>query len=340
MTTTTTKPIILVVDDVKPNRQLLFAHLAGMGAELREAADGAEALELITASEPDLILLDISMPRMDGLTLCRRLKADRRLRLIPVVLLTAQVDRDTRIAGLAAGADDFLTKPFDPEEVIVRSSVLLRERALNLSLDGAEAVIVALARAVEARDLYTIHHAERVGSYAREIGRALGLGPDELDALYKGGVLHDLGKIALPDSILLKPSELTPAEWMSVQEHSAEGERIAAPLRTTVALLPTIRHHHERFDGSGYPDHLRGAAIPASARIAAIADGFDAMVSDRPYRLGMELAVVRGILAVGAGTQWDPTYVEIFLTLIDRGVVPAAMAAGTIRDCAAVSLQS
>lgn len=328
--TATGTPVILVVDDSRPNRQLLLAHLAGMGAELREAADGVEALELIKLSEPDLILLDISMPRMDGLTLCRILKSDRRLRLIPIVLLTAQVDRDTRIAGRTAGADDFLTKPFDAEEVLVRSAVLLRERALNLSLDGAEEVILALARAVEARDLYTVHHAERVGTYAREIGRALGLSPDELDALYKGGVLHDLGKIALPDSILLKPSALTPAEWTLVQGHSAEGARIAGPLRSTVALLPTIRHHHERFDGAGYPDHLAGAEIPASARIAAIADGFDAMVSDRPYRLGMELAAVRGVLTAGAGTQWDPGYTEIFLELIDRGRIP--MDAAELRE--------
>jgi putative two-component system response regulator len=200
------RPIILVVDDLKPNRQLLRAHLAETGCDVQEASDGVEALELIKASEPDLILLDISMPRMDGLTLCRTLKDDPRWRLIPIVLITAQVDRTTRLAGLAAGADDFLTKPFDAEEVIVRSQVLLRERALNLSLDGAEEVILALARAVEARDLYTVHHAERVGANAREIGRTLGLGAAELDALYKGGVLHDLGKIAVPDSVLLKPS--------------------------------------------------------------------------------------------------------------------------------------
>ena len=149
-----TKPVILVVDDLKPNRQLLIAHLEETGCDLREAADGLEALEMIRAAEPDLILLDISMPRMDGLALCRPLKADPRLRLIPIVLLTAQIDRATRIAGLAAGADDFLTKPFDAEEVIVRSRVLLHDRALNLSLDGAEAVIAdssapdALARAL------------------------------------------------------------------------------------------------------------------------------------------------------------------------------------------------
>jgi putative two-component system response regulator len=312
------RPIILVVDDVQPNRQLLRAHLAESGCDVEEASDGVEALELIKASEPDLILLDISMPRMDGLTLCRTLKDDPRWRLIPVVLITAQVDRATRLAGLAAGADDFLTKPFDAEEVIVRSQVLLRERALNLSLDGAEEVILALARAVEARDLYTVHHAERVGANAREIGRTLGLGAAELDALYKGGVLHDLGKIAVPDTILLKPSALSAEEWVVMQAHSADGERIASPLRSTVALLPTIRHHHERFDGAGYPDHLVGAAIPAHARMAALADAFDAMVSDRPYRRGISVEAARAILVAGAGTQGDPGYTEAFVSLIDQ----------------------
>ena len=312
-------PIILVVDDVKPNRQLLRAHLTDTGCEVREASDGIEALALIKASEPDLILLDISMPGMDGLRLCRMVKQDPRWRLIPVVLITAHVDRSTRLAGLAAGADDFITKPFDAEEVIVRSQVLLRQRALNLSLDGAEEVILALARAVEARDLYTVHHAERVGANAREIGRTLGLGVAELDALYKGGVLHDLGKIAIPDSILLKPSALSAEEWVVMQGHSAEGERIASPLRSTVALLPTIRHHHERFDGAGYPDHLTGTAIPAHARMVALADAFDAMASDRPYRPGLELDAARAILVAGAGTQWDPSYTEVFLSLVDQG---------------------
>lgn len=320
-------PVILIVDDLKPNRQLLIEHLAEINCEVREAVDGAEALELIKASEPDLIFLDIAMPRMDGLTLCAILKADPRLRLIPVVLLTAQIDRDTRIAGLTAGADEFLTKPFDAEEAIVRASVLLRERALNLSLDGAEAVILALARAVEARDLYTVHHAERVGSFSRHIGRAAGLDPEELDGLYKGGVLHDLGKIALPDRILLKPGALSLAERIEMQGHSAEGERIVAPLRSTVALLPMIRHHHERFDGNGYPDHLKGTEIPVHARMVAIADGFDAMVSDRPYRLGMEVGAVREILADGAGSQWDPTYVDLFLSLLGQGALPTRIPA-------------
>lgn len=309
--------LVLIVDDMLSNRQLLAAQLTSKGYALEQAADGIAALECVSRCEPDLILLDVAMPRMDGLEVCRRIKGDNRLRLIPIVLLTAQNDRATRLAGLAAGADEFLTKPFDEEEVFIRARVLLRERVLNLRLDGAEAVILALARAVEARDLYTVHHAERVGGYAREIGRAAGLPVDELDALYKGGVLHDLGKIKLPDAILLKPDALTEAEWALMRTHSAEGERIAAPLQSTTALLPTIRHHHERFDGAGYPDHLVGLSIPAHARIAALGDSYDAMVSDRPYRLGMSEDEARAQLRAGAGTQWDPAFAETFLTLLD-----------------------
>lgn len=309
-----------MVDDLAANRALLEAQLLPRGYVVEQAADGIEALELIDAAEPDLILLDVAMPRMGGLELCRRLKADPRRRLIPIVLLTASVDRATRLAGLAAGADDFLTKPFDPAEVDLRSRVLLRTRALNLELDGAEGIILTLARAVEARDLYTVHHAERVGKYAAGIGRAHGLGEGELDALYRGGVLHDLGKIAIPDAILLKPTALTVEERARMQTHSEEGERIASPLRSTAALLPTIRHHHERFDGSGYPDHLAAAEIPLSARIVAVADSYDAMVNDRPYRAALDEEAARRQIAGGFGTQWDPEFATTFLRLLDDGL--------------------
>jgi hypothetical protein len=183
--------------------------------------------------------------------------------------------------------------------------VLLHERALNKRLDATEDVLFALARAVEARDRYTIHHAERVGLVAREIGRGLGLSPDDLLLLYQGGVLHDLGKIAIPDAILLKPGPLTEEEFATMRTHSAEGERICGSLRTTTPYLPIIRHHHERIDGRGYPDHLVGRDIPIGARIAAISDAWDAMVSDRPYRAGLGQEEALQQLRTGAGTQWD-----------------------------------
>jgi len=321
------RQVVLIVDDNEANRELLEAHLRGLGYEVRQAKDGLEALALIEAEEPDLVLLDIEMPRLDGLSVCRRIKAHPLWRLVPVVLITALGDRDTRLQGIEAGADDFLTKPFDAKELLLRTRVLLRERALNKRLDATESVLLAFARTVEARDRYTIHHAERVGLYAREIGAAAGLPPDDLEVLYLGGVLHDLGKVGVPDSILQKPGPLSEEEFAIMRRHSADGERICLPLRSTTQFLPIIRHHHERMDGRGYPDHLASTEIPLGARVAAIADGWDAMVSDRPYRAGLERDEAIGRLRGGAGTQWDAEFVGHFLELLDHGVSERVLAA-------------
>ena len=216
---------------------------------MREAKDGVEALDAVAAEEPDLILLDIDMPRLDGIAVCERLKAHPIYRMIPIVILTASSDRDTKLRGLAAGADDYLSKPFDAKELLIRTKVLLRQRALNQRLDATEGVLFALARAVEARDRHTIHHAERVGRYAEAMGAAQGLSHEDGELLYHGGVLHDLGKIAIPDAILLKPGPLTAAEFGTMRQHSIEGERICLSLRSVAHYLPIIRHHHERVDG-------------------------------------------------------------------------------------------
>ena len=314
------RPRVLVVDDKQSNRELLEGRLADLNYDVREAKDGVEALDAVAAEEPDLILLDIDMPRLDGIAVCERLKAHPIYRMIPIVILTASSDRDTKLRGLAAGADDYLSKPFDAKELLIRTKVLLRQRALNQRLDATEGVLFALARAVEARDRYTIYHAERVGRYAEAIGAADGLGSEDCELLYQGGVLHDLGKIAIPDAILLKPGPLTAEEFAKMRTHSVEGEKICLSLRSIAHYLPIIRHHHERVDGAGYPDHLYGNDIPLGARIAAISDAWDAMVSDRPYRagLGADEAVRR--LRDGAGKQWDNGLVRVFLELLDGGL--------------------
>ena len=314
------RPKVLVVDDVPANRELLQGHLDDLGYEVREARDGVEALEAVEAEEPDLILLDIDMPRLDGIAVCEQLKAHPTRRLIPIVILTASNDRNTRLRGIAAGADDYLSKPFDSKELLIRTKVLLRERALNQRLDATEGVLFALARAVEARDRHTIHHAERVGRYAEAMGAAHGLTHEDRELLYQGGVLHDLGKIAIPDAILLKPGPLTAGEFATMRQHSVEGERICLSLRSVSHYLPIIRHHHERIDGTGYPDHLAGSDIPIGARLTAIADGWDAMVSDRPYRAGLDEEEALQRLRQGAGTQWDAGLVRIFLDLLDGGL--------------------
>jgi putative two-component system response regulator len=314
------RPKVLVVDDIAANRELLQGHLEDLGYEVREARDGVEALEAVAAEEPDLILLDIDMPRLDGIAVCEQLKAHPIRRLIPIVILTASNDRGTKLRGIAAGADDYLSKPFDAKELLVRTKVLLRQRALNQRLDATEGVLFALARAVEARDRHTIYHAERVGRYAEAIGGADGLGPEDCELLYQGGVLHDLGKIAIPDAILLKPGPLSAEEFSVMRTHSTEGEKICLSLRSVSHYLPIIRHHHERVDGAGYPDHLYGNDIPLGARIAAISDAWDAMVSDRPYRAGLGTDEAISRLRGGAGKQWDNGLVRVFLELIDGGL--------------------
>ena len=309
------RSIVLVVDDVAANRELLEALLDDLGHDVRTVNDGEAALAAVAAEEPDLILLDIEMPKLDGLTVCRRIKDDPRHRLVPVVLLTARSDRATRLDGLTAGADDFLTKPFDANELLIRTKVLLRDRSLNIRLDAADSVLLAMGRAVEARDNYTVHHAERVGAEAAAVARALGFDAEDVDIVYRGGVLHDLGKIAVRDAILLKPGALTNEEFAIMRTHAAEGARICEPLHSTEHYVPIIRHHHERWDGGGYPDGLAGDSIPIGARIVAVADAWDAMVTDRPYRNGLppEEAIRR--LREAAGSQWDERFVDVFLRL-------------------------
>jgi len=313
------RPRVLVVDDLAANRELIDGLLDGQGYDVQQARDGSEALAIIRDRQPDVVLLDIDMPIMDGITVCRAIKGDPATRLVPVVLITAASDRDTRIRGLEAGADDFLTKPFDGTELLVRTRVLLRDRALNKRLDATETVLLAVGRAVEARDRYTIDHAERVGRYARELGRLVGLDREDADWVYMGGVLHDVGKIAIRDAILLKAGPLDEVEWNTMRTHPTEGERICQPLRSTSPVLPTIRHHHERFDGTGYPDRLEGESIPLSARLVAIADAWDAMTSNRVYRASLGESEARHRLERGAGTQWDGLLVRRFLTLVDNG---------------------
>jgi putative two-component system response regulator len=233
-------------------------------------------------------------------------------RLVPVVMITALNEAHDRISALEAGADDFMSKPVERAELVARVRSALRLKALYNTLDSAEQVIFSLAAAVEAKDAFTERHTQRVGESARYLGRRIGLPEFALDALYRGGVIHDIGKIGVPDSILLKPGPLNEAETARMREHVAIGEAIVRPLQSAASLLPIIRHHHERYDGRGYPEGLRGRAIPRLARIVALCDSFDALVNDRPYRarLSTEEAVAR--LHAGAGAQWDPEMVEIF----------------------------
>jgi cyclic di-GMP phosphodiesterase len=306
-------PVVLVVDDAAANRQLMEAYLAEIDCTVVMAENGATALSLIAENPPDLVLLDVQMPDMDGYEVCRSIKARPKGRLLPVVMITALNSTGDRVKALEAGADDFMSKPVERVEVVARVRSALRLKSVYDTLDSAEQVIFALATAVEAKDLYTGGHTHRVAESARYIGQQMGLPEPALDALYRGGIIHDIGKIGVPDAILLKPGPLDAGELVVMQTHAVIGESIVRPLRSGTNLLPIIRNHHEHFEGGGYPDGLVGERIPRLARIVSVCDAFDAMVTDRPYRSRRPVADAVEILKLGAGAQWDPALVDLFV---------------------------
>jgi putative two-component system response regulator len=304
---------VLVVDDGDTNLALIEAYLSGLDCRVHTAGDGVSALDAVLREAPDLVLLDVHMPGLDGYEVCRRIKDLPRGRLLPVVMITAFDRAQDRVLALEAGADDFMTKPVDRVELIARVSSALRLKALYDTLDSAEQVIFSLAAAVEAKDRYTERHTHRVATNARLIGTRMGLPERALDALYRGGIIHDIGKIGVPDSILQKTGPLNPDEIQLMRTHPVVGESIVRPLRSGVPLLPMVRHHHERIDGSGYPDGLKGRAIPRLARIVAVCDAFDALTSDRPYRPAVSAGEALEALVDGAGRQWDAEAVQVLV---------------------------
>jgi putative two-component system response regulator len=307
-------PVVLVVDDGQANRELIEACLFGVDCVVRTAEDGVSALKAIQASPPDLVLLDVQMPGMDGYEVCRRIKANPASRLVPVVMITSLDQTTDRVRALEVGADDYMTKPVDRVELVARVRSALRLKAVYDSLDSAEQVIFALAAAVEAKDPYTEAHTQRVADSARAMGVRLGLPAIDLDSLYRGGLIHDIGKIGVPDAILLKPGPLDHEEEVTMHLHPLIGENIVSPLRTGASLLPIIRNHHEHFDGTGYPDRLSGANIPRLARIVSVCDAFDALINDRPYRRAKTVDEAIATLMSGSGRQWDPEVVETFVS--------------------------
>ena len=307
-------PLVLVVDDGQANRELIEACLAGVECRVAMAEDGASALRAIHASLPDLVLLDVQMPGIDGYEVCRRIKSNPATRLVPVVMITSLDRTADRVLALEAGADDYMTKPVDRVELVARARSALRLKSVYDSLDSAEHVIFSLAAAVEAKDPFTEAHTQRVAESARTVGGRLGLGPEELDALFRGGLIHDIGKIGIPDAILLKPGPLDADQQITIRTHPLIGETIIAPLRSATKLLPIVRNHHERYDGTGYPDRLAGERIPLLARIVAVCDAFDALVNDRPYRKRQTLEEAVATLREGRGRQWDPEVVDTFLS--------------------------
>ena len=308
----TQKPAtVLVADDHRVNCEILSELLGAAGYSAVCATSGREALEALKTQPIDLVLLDVQMPGQSGFAVCREIKSNAATRLIPVVIVTGLHGADDRIEGIECGADDFLNKPVDRVELLAHVRSLLRLKQFTDELENAETVLFSLAASIEAKDPYTEGHCDRLSVYSVALGKRLGLSEELRIALRRGGVVHDLGKVAVPDQILLKPGPLTPEERLVMEKHPVAGERICAPLKSFRLVLPIIRHHHEKMNGTGYPDRLQGDQIPLTARILTVVDIYDALTTDRPYRKAMShehaFALMREEVKRG---WWDPALVK------------------------------
>ncbi len=312
-------PRVLVVDDNPNTMTLMHDLLSSRGYDVVAVPDAAHAEAEILRRAPDLVLSDVIMPGKSGYELCRELKENPASRLIPFVLITGLSEREDRVRGIEAGADDFLNKPIFPEELFARVKSLLKLKEFTDELETAESILCTLGLSVESRDPYTEGHCERLAENASNLGRHLQLDQDEIIALRRGGYLHDLGKIAVPDEILKKGANLTPEEWAVMRRHPITGETICRPLKSLRLVLPVIRNHHEHFDGSGYPDGLLGKDTPLLARILQVVDVYDALRTARPYKpaLSHEQAAVTMREEARAGL-WDEELVLEFFSMLDK----------------------
>ncbi len=312
-------PRVLVVDDNPNTMHLMQDLLSSRGYDVVAVSDASQAEAEIFQRPPDLVLSDVIMPGKSGYELCRELKENPATRLIPFVLITGLAEREDRVRGIEAGADDFLSKPIFPEELFARVKSLLKLKEFTDELETAESVLCTLGLSVESRDPYTEGHCERLAENASNLGRHLRLDDEEITALRRGGYLHDLGKIAVPDEILKKGANLNSEEWAIMRRHPITGENICRPLKSLRRVLPIIRSHHEHFDGSGYPDKLEGENIPLLARILQVVDVYDALTTTRPYKPALThdhtAATMQDEARAGC---WDPKLVNEFFLMLDK----------------------
>jgi putative two-component system response regulator len=311
------KATILVADDDEMNRELFSDILTGEGYKVVCAEDGNQALRAMNNRTVDLALLDVLMPGKTGFDVCQSIKSDPETRFIPVVLVTGLTSVDERIRGIRAGADDFLSKPVNSQELLARTRSLLRLKEYTDELENAETVLFSLALSIEAKDPHTRGHCDRLSSYSEAMGHRLGLPHEQSVALRRAGVVHDIGKICVPESVLIKTGPLSSEEWAIMKRHPITGERICSPLKSFRLVLPIIRHHHEKLDGSGYPDGLKGDQIPLTARVLQITDIYDALITDRPYRRALShedaIATMRDEAKRG---WWDSSLIDELEALI------------------------
>jgi len=311
---------VLVVDDDPAVSTLLERLLTHEGYAVHLAADAPSTLAAVASHNPDVVLLDVMLPGGNGFTICQHLKQDVATRLTPVILVTGMTDRESRIRGRQAGADDFLPKPVDPQELLARVSSLARLKRYTDDLDSAASIITTLATMIEARDGYTEGHCHRMANYATAVGRALGLGAVDLQALHRGGFIHDIGMLAIPPMVVLRAGPLEPEEFERVKAHTVVGDELCSGLRSLQTVRPIVRHHHERLDGSGYPDGLVGTNIPLLAQVIGTVDVYDAVTHRRPYQQTRSSLEAVQLLREQVDRGWrDRTIVETFARIVDSG---------------------
>ncbi len=327
---------ILVVDDDTANLRMASRILSAEKMRVSCLKSGEDAIKFLQENRPDLVLLDIHMPGMDGFETMAALRESKETADIPVIFLTADDDSNAETRGLEAGAMDFIKKPFVPEVLLlrVRHTIELVRLQTDLSCEVKKKtqevieqnkklerismqIVKTLSGAIDAKDTYTNGHSTRVAEYSREIARRADFPSAVQDDIYMMGLLHDVGKIGIPDAIINKPAKLTDEEYSVIQNHPVLGAEILGNITEFPQLSTGARWHHERYDGRGYPDGISGEKIPREARIIAVADAYDAMSSRRSYRDILPQAQIRAEMEKGIGTQFDPVFAEIMLAMID-----------------------
>lgn len=320
-------PAVLIVDDLDINRRLIRAILKTSDYRILEARRASEVITILEEEKIDLIIVDLVLPEVSGPELCRMIKANRKTQFTQILMLTSVQGVESEVAGISSGADEYLLKPLHPTVMRARVRAMLRSKALVDSLEEAETILFAMAQCVEQRDESTGLHCHRLATNSVTFGKALGLTRPQLLALYRGGFLHDIGKIAIPDAILFKNGRLTEEEWQVMRMHTVKGEEICRPMKSLAPVLPIIRGHHERWDGSGYPDRLAGESIPLLARVLQLVDIYDALTTKRHYKSALTHEAAITMLEDEVSRGWRdpelmPLFAEVARTFVNETMAP------------------